>query len=61
MKISMTILKLQSGYDFETNNFIGHYYAKSKAGVTVLFSTRRLMLLYNVPSFMKTSLTVLKL
>ena len=36
MKISMTVLKLLSGYDFETNISKGHYSAKNIAKVTVL-------------------------
>ena len=36
MKILMTILKLYSGYDFETNNFKGALFCKNVAGVTVL-------------------------
>ena len=36
MKISMTILKLKSGNDLETNNFKGALFCKNVAGVTVL-------------------------
>ena len=37
MKILMTVLKLYSGYDFETNNFKGALFCKKNvAGVTVL-------------------------
>ena len=36
MKISVTILKLKSGYDFETNNFKGALFCINVAEVTVL-------------------------
>ena len=36
MKILMTILKLYSEYDFETNNFNGALFCKNVAGVAVL-------------------------
>ena len=48
MKISMTVLELQSGYNFETNNFKGAlFYKRIVAGVTVLvFYTLSVAALY---------------
>ena len=42
MKISMTVLKLQSGHDFETNIFKGALFCKNVAGVIVF-------ILYTLP------------
>ena len=60
MKILMTILKLYSGYYFETNNFKRALFCKKHIAGVILFSTCSLMLLYICNKFHETILVGIK-